>query len=124
MSTSIRPPDFETASAFPYGEFLKLGSAILLVRLPTALPSAPNEFFEQFSHGSELLVHDGAIVVAWPAHRQLEHSKAYWVRGSDAPLGVDRAVNTARTCGSFLSGFSLRSVPSDPSIGTLVAAGH
>ena len=58
---SIRPPDFEDGFVLPYGELFEVGERDPSVRLADCVAFAPNEFFEQFSYGSELLVHDGAI---------------------------------------------------------------
>jgi hypothetical protein len=58
---SIRPPEFEDGFILPYSALLAVADREPSVRLGECVAFAPDEFFEQFSYGSELLAHDGAI---------------------------------------------------------------
>jgi len=57
---SIRP-GFVDGFLFPYQELLALAEKDTSIHLEDLVAFAPNDFFEQYSYGSELLPHDGAI---------------------------------------------------------------
>lgn len=57
---SIRP-DFADGFLFPYRELLDLSEQDPSLRPEDYVAFAPNDFFEEYSYGSELLPHDGAI---------------------------------------------------------------
>lgn len=57
---SIRP-GFVDGFLFPYQELIEQAEQEPSLRLEDYAAFAPNDFFEQYSYGSELLPHDGAI---------------------------------------------------------------
>ncbi len=57
---SIRP-DHADGFVLPYAELLARAAQDPQIDLPSMVAFAPDESFEQFSYGSELLSHDGAI---------------------------------------------------------------
>jgi ATP-dependent exoDNAse (exonuclease V) alpha subunit len=57
---SIRP-DFVDGFLFPYQQILSLASEGHLIDPEEYVAFAPDEHFEAFSYGSELLTHDGAV---------------------------------------------------------------
>ncbi len=60
IAHSIRD-DFEDGFIFPYQELLELSENDESVDLESHVAFAPNDFFSEYSYGSELLPHDGAI---------------------------------------------------------------
>jgi hypothetical protein len=115
---SIRPPSahgIEDGFVLPYSELMARANDDPSIDLASLVAFAPDECFEQFSYGAELLPHDGAIAalvsVAASLHRIRELLGARW----DGPIAwVNSELNrlwTARGAfpglGSALSAFGL-----------------
>lgn len=86
---SIRPPSengFEDGFVLPYSELLTRANDDPSIDLASLVAFAPDESFEEFSYGAELLPHDGAIAalvsVAASLHRIREVLGALW----DGPI--------------------------------------
>lgn len=91
---SIRSPEFEDGFVMPYAELLGAADADPAIRLDECVAFAPDEFFEQFSYGSELLAHDGAIASLLSCAQALRNA----ARHVDGPWErclrwIDREIN-------------------------------
>lgn len=112
---SVRP-GFVDGFLFPYQELLALAEKDTSIHLEELVAFAPNDFFEQYSYGSELLAHDGAIAslvtCAATLRKIKECAPSDWING--AIEWIDRELNRlwkARGAfpglGSALSAFGL-----------------
>lgn len=126
---SIRP-GFVDGFLFPYQELFALADKDTSIHLEELVAFAPNDFFEQYSYGSELLAHDGAIASLVTCAATLRKIKECvpgdWVNG--AVEWIDRELNRlwkARGAfpglGSALSAFGL---PHGNLIAYAIAAAH
>ncbi|MEQ8835642.1 MAG: AAA family ATPase [Lacipirellulaceae bacterium] len=68
-------PDFEEGFLFPYQELLDLAVEDESIDVEAHVAFAPNDFFEEYSYGSELLPHDGAIASLLECERAIQHFK-------------------------------------------------
>jgi energy-coupling factor transporter ATP-binding protein EcfA2 len=66
---------FEDGFLLPYQELIALSEADESIDLEAHIAFAPSDFFEQYSHGSELLPHDGAIASLLECERAIQEFK-------------------------------------------------
>lgn len=71
---SIRD-NFEDGFLFPYQELLKLYEEDNSIDLEAHVAFAPDDFFEEYSYGSELLPHDGSIASLLECERAVREFK-------------------------------------------------
>lgn len=90
---SIRPT-FEDGFVLPYQALLERAAVDSTLQLEELLAFAPDEYFESYSYGSELLPHDGAVSSLLALHGALERI-AKVLEGPWAHLQawVDRELN-------------------------------
>lgn len=91
---SIRPDDFDDGFVMPYAALLRAADADPTIDLGACVALAPDEFFEQFSYGSELLAHDGAIASLLSCAQALRNAAKHVEGPWDKCLRwIDREVN-------------------------------
>lgn len=74
---------FDDGFLMPYQELLALSETDESIDLEAHIAFAPNDFFEQYSYGSELLPHDGAIASLLECERAIQEFK----KTMDGPWG-------------------------------------
>lgn len=91
---SIRPGSSSDGFLLPYQQLLKLAETDTTVALTACTAFAPNEYFEQYSYGSELLPQDGAIASLLEIEKAIKAMRAYLDAPWDQYLKwVDRELN-------------------------------
>jgi len=112
---SIRP-GFVDGFLFPYQELLALAEEDSSIPLEDLVAFAPTDYFEQYSYGSELLPHDGAIaslvVCAKTLRKIKEHVPGAWLTGAIEWIDMElnrlwKARGAFPGLGSALSAFGL-----------------
>lgn len=102
---SIRPGGVD-GFLLPYQELAALAEQDASIDLPDCAAYAPQEYFEQFSYGSELLQQDGAIASLLALEKAIKAMRGYMDAPWDAYLQwIDRELNRLWTVRGPFPGF-------------------
>jgi ATP-dependent exoDNAse (exonuclease V) alpha subunit len=90
---SIRPKGNE-GFLLPYHQLLELSETDVNIDLPACTAFAPDEYFEKYSYGSELLPQDGAIASLLSIEKAIKSMRGYFEAPWDEYLSwIDKELN-------------------------------